>query len=135
MVREDPRWRREELESGPARRCASDRGLRSGAEHAHPRCEAGRGPEQYQRDPPFGPEEYDADSNMGPFVSHNEWGTDHFSFRVHEDLDAFCDKIRARGASFSVEPYPFMPGSRIAYLQAPDNVSIELVQGPLTPSL
>lgn len=84
---------------------------------------------------PFGPEEYDADSNMGPFVSHNEWGTDHFSFRVHEDLDAFCDKIRARGASFSVEPYPFMPGSRIAYLQAPDNVSIELVQGPLTPSL
>jgi len=62
------------------------------------------------------------------FVSHDQWGTDHFGFRVHGDLDAFCDELREKGATFSVEPYFFVPGVRLAYLAAPDNVSIELVQ-------
>ena len=52
----------------------------------------------------FGPAEFDADTKMGPFVSHNEWGTDHFGFRVHEDLQTFCEKVRGRGGEFSVEP-------------------------------
>ena len=63
------------------------------------------------------------------YVSHNEWGSDHFAFRVQADLDEFCADIKKQGATFSVEPYDFTPGNRIAYLQAPDGVSIELVQG------
>lgn len=62
------------------------------------------------------------------YISHNHWGTDHFGFRVFGDLDVFCDQLRKKGAAFSVEPYDFVPGVRIAYLEAPDGVSIELVQ-------
>ena len=83
----------------------------------------------------FGPDTFDEQTRMGPFVSHNEWGTDHFAFRVHEDLEDFCDRIKAKGSAvLSVEPYVFVPPGRnkIAYLRAPDGVSIELVQGPLT---
>lgn len=62
------------------------------------------------------------------FVSHDQWGTDHFGFRVHGNLDDFCDELKKKGATFSVEPYDFVPGARIAYIEAPDGVSIELVQ-------
>ena len=62
------------------------------------------------------------------YVSHDQWGTDHFGFRVAGDLDEFCDRLKKKGATFSVDPYDFAPGVRIAYLAAPDNVSIELVQ-------
>ena len=63
------------------------------------------------------------------YVSHNEWGSDHFGFRIFGDLDEFCEDIKKKGATFSVEPYDFTPGARIAYLEAPDGVSVELVQG------
>ena len=62
------------------------------------------------------------------FVSHDQWGTDHFGFTVAGDLIAFCDTIREKGGEFSVEPYEFVPGTRIAYLAGPDNVTIELVE-------
>ena len=62
------------------------------------------------------------------YVSHDQWGTDHFGFTVQGDLDAFCDEAKAKGATFSVDPYDFVPGTRIAYIEAPDDVSIELVQ-------
>lgn len=62
------------------------------------------------------------------FVSHDQWGTDHFGFKVGGDLIEFCDTIREKGAKFSVEPYEFVPGTRIAYLAAPDGVTIELVE-------
>ena len=62
------------------------------------------------------------------FVSHNQWGTDHFGFTVYGDLDMFCDDLRQKGATFSVEPHDFLPDVRLAYLEAPDGVSIEFVQ-------
>ncbi len=62
------------------------------------------------------------------YVSHDQWGTDHFGYRVYGDLDAYCDELKEKGATFSVDPYDFVPGTRIAYIDAPDNVSIELVQ-------
>lgn len=62
------------------------------------------------------------------FVSHDQWGTDHFGFKVAGDLIAFCNAIREKGGKFSVEPYEFVPGTRIAYLAGPDNVTIELVE-------
>lgn len=62
------------------------------------------------------------------FVSHNEWGTDYFAFTVNGDLYGFCKHLRKKGAIFSVEPHEFSPGARLAYLQAPDGVSIELME-------
>lgn len=62
------------------------------------------------------------------FVGHNQWGTDHFGFIVQGNLDAFCEVLRKKGATFSVEPHDFLPDTRLAYLEAPDGVSIELVQ-------
>lgn len=62
------------------------------------------------------------------FVSHDQWGADHFGFQVHGDFEAFCEELRRKGATFAVEPYDFAPGRRIAYLAAPDGVTVELVQ-------
>ena len=62
------------------------------------------------------------------FVSHDQWGADHFGFKVVGDLNAFCDAVRLKGGAFAVEPYEFAPGTRIAYLAGPDGVSIELVE-------
>jgi catechol 2,3-dioxygenase-like lactoylglutathione lyase family enzyme len=62
------------------------------------------------------------------YVSHNQWGTDHFGFTVDGDFDKFCNTLKQKGATFSVEPHDFRPGTRIAYLQAPDGVSVELIQ-------
>ena len=62
------------------------------------------------------------------YSSHDEWGTDHFGFTYGGDLKAFCEEIRAKGATFVVEPWEFSPGSLLCYVAAPDGVSIELVQ-------
>lgn len=62
------------------------------------------------------------------FVSHDQWGTDHFGFTVVGNLSDFCNAIKEKGGTFAVEPYEFVPGTRIAYLAGPDGVSIELVE-------
>lgn len=62
------------------------------------------------------------------FVSHDQWGTDHFGFKVAGDLRDFCKAIKDKGGTFAVEPYEFTPGTCIAYLAGPDGVSIELVE-------
>ena len=61
------------------------------------------------------------------FVSHNEWGTDHFGYNYHGDLQAFCEEIRAKGATFAADPWEFAPGHLICFVQAPDSVTIELM--------
>ena len=76
-------------------------------------------------DTPDNPDEL---QHYADYISHNRLGTDHFGFNVYGNLDEYCDQLRKRGATFSVEPYDFVPGVRIAYLEAPDGVSIELVQ-------
>lgn len=62
------------------------------------------------------------------FASHNEWGTDHFAFNVYGDLYEYCEQLKQKGATFSVEAHEFSPGLHLAYLEAPDGVSIELLQ-------
>ena len=62
------------------------------------------------------------------YSSHNEWGTDHFGYTYHGDLKTFCEAIRAKGATFAVEPWEFSPGGLLCYVAAPDGVSIEIVQ-------
>lgn len=64
------------------------------------------------------------------YSSHNEWGTDHFGFAIQGDLYEYCEQLKSKGATMSVEPWEFTPGNPICYLAAPDNVSIEVVQAP-----
>jgi catechol 2,3-dioxygenase-like lactoylglutathione lyase family enzyme len=58
-----------------------------------------------------------------------EWGTDHFGFRLDGgDFDGFCEDLKKKGVKFSVDPMDFGPSARIAFIEAPDGVSIELLQ-------
>jgi lactoylglutathione lyase len=54
-------------------------------------------------------------------------GLDHFGLRV-EDMDEAVAELRRRGASFTMEPRTIRPGVKIAFIQAPDNVRIELLE-------
>jgi catechol 2,3-dioxygenase-like lactoylglutathione lyase family enzyme len=56
-----------------------------------------------------------------------EWGIDHFGVRVNGDFDGFCSELRQKGVTFSMEPTDFNPTTRIAFINAPDGVSIELL--------
>jgi catechol 2,3-dioxygenase-like lactoylglutathione lyase family enzyme len=59
--------------------------------------------------------------------SNLEWGADHFGFQVKGDFDAFCAGLRAKGVTFSLEPTDINPATRIAFVDAPDGVSVELL--------
>ena len=56
-----------------------------------------------------------------------EWGVDHFGLRVNGDFDAFCNGLRGKGVAFDREPTDFNSSTRIAFIAAPDGVSIELL--------
>lgn len=56
-----------------------------------------------------------------------EWGLDHFGLRVRGDFDGFCAALRQKGVAFSMEPTDINPSTRIAFIEAPDGVSIELL--------
>lgn len=56
-----------------------------------------------------------------------QWGVDHFGVRVKGDFDGFCEALRAKGVGFNLEPTDFNPTTRIAFIQAPDGVSVELL--------
>ena len=56
------------------------------------------------------------------------WGTDHFAFEVSGDFDAYCDSLRKKGVRFTVEPMQFNPKTQVAFIEAPDGVSIELLK-------
>jgi len=62
------------------------------------------------------------------FSSRNEWGMDHFGFMYDGDLTAFCAELAAKGVTFPVPLKKGVNGSLLCYIQAPDNVSIELMQ-------
>ena len=56
-----------------------------------------------------------------------QWGVDHFGLRVKGDFDGFCNGLRGKGVTFNLEPVDFNPTTRIAFINAPDGVSIELL--------
>ncbi len=56
-----------------------------------------------------------------------QWGVDHFGVRVRGDFNRFCDGLRAKGVVFSLPPTDFNPTTRIAFINAPDGVSVELL--------
>ncbi len=83
------------------------------------------------RRPGENPDRTNIIQSFGDFASHDEWGMDHFAFCVHGDLTDFCNSLKEKGATFSIEPDDSIgrtwDGS-IAYLNGPDGVSIELLQ-------
>jgi lactoylglutathione lyase len=56
-----------------------------------------------------------------------QWGVDHFGVQVKGDFDGFCDTLRKKGVGFSLDPTDFNPTTRIAFINAPDGVSVELL--------
>ena len=59
--------------------------------------------------------------------AHPHRGLDHFGLEV-KNIDAVCDALKAKGAVFTRGPETIRPGTRIAFLSGPDNVSIELLE-------
>ncbi len=54
-------------------------------------------------------------------------GLDHFGFRVSK-LDEVAAELKRRGAEFAIEPRTIRPGTRVAFIRAPENVRVELVE-------
>ena len=54
-------------------------------------------------------------------------GLDHFGFRV-DSLDQTVAELKRRGAEIAQEPHTIRPGVRIAFVRAPDDVRIELLE-------
>jgi hypothetical protein len=52
-------------------------------------------------------------------------GLDHFGFAI-DDMDVVAEELKSKGVKFVVEPMQVRPGLRIAYVEAPDKVRIEL---------
>lgn len=65
------------------------------------------------------------DVPLPPSVPH--MGLDHFGLGV-DNLDEAAAQLKSKGAEFTMEPRDFRPGVRIAFVRAPDDVRIELVQ-------
>jgi catechol 2,3-dioxygenase-like lactoylglutathione lyase family enzyme len=57
-----------------------------------------------------------------------QWGVDHFGFGVAGDFEAYCAQLEEAGVPFSMAPTRISPGTRIAFIDGPDGVSIELLQ-------
>jgi lactoylglutathione lyase len=66
--------------------------------------------------------------DFGDFSSHDRWGADHIGFAYDGDLAAYCEELRARGVGFSVPLKEGVGGIKLCFIEAPDGVSIELVQ-------
>ena len=57
-----------------------------------------------------------------------QWGVDHFGLQVKGDFDGFCAELKTKGVAFSLEPTDFNATTRIAFIKAPDGVSVELLR-------
>jgi lactoylglutathione lyase len=53
-------------------------------------------------------------------------GLDHFGLTVN-GIDAICAELKSKGVEFTREPTTVRPGTRVAFLRAPEGVSIELL--------
>jgi catechol 2,3-dioxygenase-like lactoylglutathione lyase family enzyme len=54
-------------------------------------------------------------------------GIEHIGLQV-QNLDEAAAKLRAKGAQFLMEPNSPRPGLRIAFVQGPDSIRIELLE-------
>ena len=68
-----------------------------------------------------------SDANIAASPAERYLGLDHFGFRV-ESVDDTVAELEHRGADIAVAPRTIRPGVRIAFVRAPDNVRIELLE-------
>lgn len=54
-------------------------------------------------------------------------GLEHIGLAV-KDIDGVVAELKGKGVAFTMEPTTIRPGVRIAFLRAPENVSIELLE-------
>ena len=62
--------------------------------------------------------------NTGPGV---RYGVYHMAFKTN-DLEADAAKLKARGVKFTVDVKQGGPGVKMAFVEGPDGISIELLQ-------
>ncbi len=67
-------------------------------------------------------------NDYGDYSSHNHWGSDHIGFAYDGDLKAYCSELAAKGVTFSAPPKDNPAGIRLCFIEAPDGVSIELLE-------
>ena len=57
------------------------------------------------------------------------FGLDHFGFET-DDLMQLSERLKKNGVKFNCEPWTMPSGSMVAFVVAPDEVSVELIQRP-----
>ncbi len=57
------------------------------------------------------------------------YGLDHFGFEV-DDMEEVAAHLKANGVKFNCEPWTMPSGSMVAFIVAPDEVSVEIIQRP-----
>ena len=55
------------------------------------------------------------------------FGLEHIGLMA-ENLDVAAAELKGKGAHFTMEPVTFIPGTKIAFVQAPQGVLVELIQ-------
>ena len=55
------------------------------------------------------------------------FGLDHFGLQI-DNLDATMAELKAKGCEFTRGPITVRPGLRVAFVRAPEDVSIELLE-------
>lgn len=64
-----------------------------------------------------------------------QWGIEHFGLRIRGDFDALCERLRQDGVPFLMAPVDINAVTRVAFVQAPDAVSVELLDRKEWPDL
>lgn len=62
-----------------------------------------------------------------PSPVHPHRGLDHFGLRVTE-INRVAEHLKSKGVRFTAEPHTPRPGIRIAFLEGPDGISIEILE-------
>jgi catechol 2,3-dioxygenase-like lactoylglutathione lyase family enzyme len=68
-----------------------------------------------------------ADADIAASPPDPYLGLDHFGLRV-DNVDETVAELKRRGAEIVDEPRTIRPGVRIAFVRAPDNIRIELLE-------
>lgn len=71
------------------------------------------------------PAHHDESTDAAPRFPH--FGLEHIGLTV-DDVDVAVADLRAKGAEIAVEPMDYSAGTRLAFIQGPDGVMIEIVQ-------
>lgn len=62
-----------------------------------------------------------------PSPAHPHRGLDHFGLRV-TDINQVTEHLKAKGVRFTAEPHTPRPGIRIAFIEGPEGISIEILE-------